>query len=112
MLEKNQTCTQDKRAELQNYEQCKNDATSEDENEEIEQIIPVRFTFHANTTLECSLIINHQSKEPSVELQLTVSSNAIFRAVILFAEGCLTHKTSGYTIYDPYIPCLHGLNNS
>ncbi|VDM94716.1 unnamed protein product, partial [Onchocerca ochengi] len=94
--------------ELQNYEQCQNYATSEDENEETEQVIPVRFMFHvlsANTTLESSLIINHQSKEPSVELQLTVSGDAIIRAVILFAEGIfdgeshIIHPTENYSSY-------------
>uniref|UniRef100_A0A0R3RVV6 Bardet-Biedl syndrome 2 protein homolog n=1 Tax=Elaeophora elaphi TaxID=1147741 RepID=A0A0R3RVV6_9BILA len=83
-------------SELQNYEQCRNDATSnEDEGNEM--------TIPANTILETSLAINNQSKAPSVELQLMVSSDAIIRAVILFAEGIfdgesyVIHPTENYS---------------
>ncbi|VDN93613.1 unnamed protein product [Brugia pahangi] len=82
--------------ELQNYEQCRNNALS-NENEGNKQIIP------ADTILETSLTINNQSKVPSVELQLIVSSDAIIRAVILFAEGIfdgesyIIHPTENYS---------------
>uniref|UniRef100_A0A915PUM6 Bardet-Biedl syndrome 2 protein homolog n=1 Tax=Setaria digitata TaxID=48799 RepID=A0A915PUM6_9BILA len=81
-------------AELQNYEQCQNDAM--DETDKREPMIP------ANTILETSLKVNNQSKVPSVELQLTVSSDAVIRAVILFAEGIfdgesyIIHPTGNY----------------
>ncbi|KAM3716230.1 Bardet-Biedl syndrome 2 protein [Dirofilaria immitis] len=84
-------------AELQNYEQCQNNEISADKNEETEQLIP------ANTIMETSLTLNQQSKEPCVELQLTVSSDAIIRAVVLFAEGIfdgesyIVHPTENYS---------------
>ncbi|VBB27520.1 unnamed protein product [Acanthocheilonema viteae] len=82
-------------AELQNYEQCKNEISNE--NERNKQIIP------ANTILETSLTVKNEPNASTVELELTVSSNAIIRAVILFAEGIfdgesyVIHPTGNYS---------------
>uniref|UniRef100_A0A1I7VZB3 Bardet-Biedl syndrome 2 protein homolog n=1 Tax=Loa loa TaxID=7209 RepID=A0A1I7VZB3_LOALO len=94
-------------AELQNYEQCNNEIIS-NENDENKQIVPVRFTrfkrvLHANTVMETTLTVNCQSKEPCVQLQLTVSGDVIIRSVILFADGIfdgesyIVHPTENYS---------------
>ncbi|VDK75096.1 unnamed protein product [Litomosoides sigmodontis] len=83
-------------AELQNYEQCKNSAIS-DEIVESEPTIP------ANTTFDTSLTVNQQLKEPAVELRLVVSGDAVIRSVILFAESIFNgesyviHPTENYS---------------
>ncbi|CAG9533924.1 unnamed protein product [Cercopithifilaria johnstoni] len=86
-------------AELQNYEQCKNNEKT-NENEGNERIIP------ANTTLETSLTLNDQSKVPAVELKLIVSNDAIIRAVILFAEGIFDGESSIIHPTENYSSCI------
>ncbi|VDN53969.1 unnamed protein product [Dracunculus medinensis] len=70
--------------ELSNYEQChndQNDLESKETTVEIEKRIP------ANTHLETYLTVNWDLVPPSVELQISLSNEAIVRAVIIFAEG-------------------------